>query len=136
VKKYIPILLILIILLSACTAQAASLTGSWKLVSYGPPDAMTAAVPDAEATLTFADDGRVTGSGGCNSLGGVYEVNGQTITFSNITSTLMACDDARMAQEGAVTRVLSGRAEFEIEDQTLTLVKDGITLVFAAAPTE
>jgi putative lipoprotein len=97
---------------------------------------MTAAVPDADATLTFSDDGTVTGSGGCNSLGGTYEADDKTVTFSEVTSTLMACDEARMTQEGAVTQVLSGTAQFEIKDQTLTLVNNGMTLVLTSVPAE
>ena len=134
-KKYIPFLLILIIL-TACTTRATSLIGTWKLVSYGPPDLMTAAIPDAEATLTFGEDGTVGGSGGCNSLGGEYEVTANTITFSDLTSTLMACEEPLMAQEGAVTQVLSGTADFELNDQTLTIVGDGMTLVFTSVPAQ
>lgn len=126
----------LIVMLSACTSQGSTLTGKWKLVSYGPPDSMTAAVPDSEATLTFDDDGTVGGSGGCNSLSGTYEVSDQTVTFSEMTSTLMACDEPRMTQEAAVTQVLSGSAQFEIKDQTLTIENDGMALVFTALPTE
>ncbi len=135
-KKYIPILLILGAMLSACTTQASSLNGKWKLVSYGPPDSMNAAVPDAEATLTFGDDGTVSGNGGCNSIGGTYEVSDEIVTFDNVVSTLMACDDPRMAQEGAVTHVLSGAAEFEVNDQTLTIRSNGTTLVFTSVPVE
>ena len=134
-KKYIPFLLILIIL-TACTTRATSLIGTWKLVSYGPPDSMTAAIPDADATLTFGEDGTVGGSGGCNSLGGEYEVTANTITFSDLTSTLMACEEPLMAQEGAVTQVLSGTADFELNDQTLTIVGDGMTLVFTSVPAQ
>ena len=134
-KKYIPFLLILIIL-TACTTRATSLIGTWKLVSYGPPDSMTAAIPDADATLTFGEDGTVDGSGGCNSLGGEYEVTANTITFSDLTSTLMACEEPLMAQEGAVTQVLSGTADFELNDQTLTIVGDGMTLVFTSVPAQ
>lgn len=119
-------------MVAACTTQAASLTGTWKLVSYGPLDSMTTAVPEAEAKLTFNDDGTVTGSGGCNSMGGAYAVNEEMVTFSDVTSTLMACDEPRMAQEGAVAQVLRGSAQFEIKDQTLTLVSGGTALVFTA----
>lgn len=132
-KKQIPLLMILIWTVAACTTQASSLTGTWKLVSYGPADSMTAALPDADAKLTFNDDGTVTGSGGCNSLGGMYEADDKTVTFSEMTSTLMACDEPRMAQESAVTQVLSGLAQFEIKDQTLTIVNAGTVLVFTAA---
>jgi len=132
-KKYLLILLIMSLVVSACTPQTSSLVGTWKLTAHGPTDALTPAVTDAEATLTFGDDGIVGGSGGCNSLGGIYEVNGSQITFSEITSTLMACEDPRMAQEAFVTQVLSGTAEFEIENNTLTLTNNDKVLVFTAA---
>jgi heat shock protein HslJ len=131
-KKYLLILLFMSLVVSACTPQAPSLVGTWKLTAYGPSGVLTPAVPDAEAILTFNDDGIVGGSGGCNSLGGKYEVNGSQITFSEITSTLMACEDPRMAQEAFVTQVLTGAAEFEIENNTLTLTNNDMVLVFTA----
>jgi heat shock protein HslJ len=136
VKKYTLFLLILTIILSACTSQADSLTGKWKLVSYGPTESMTSAVPDADATLTFAEDGTVSGNSGCNSLGGEYTVEGSQITFSALTTTLMACDEPRMEQEGVVTQVLNGTADYEIEDQTLTINHSGILLVFTSVSAE
>jgi heat shock protein HslJ len=134
-KKYVLCLLIFIMILSACASQDTGLIGNWKLTAYGPPDSVTPAVSDAEATLTFGD-GTVTGNSGCNSLGGEYEVDDDQITFGAITSTLMACDDARMAQESAVTQVMSGTADFEIEGQTLTITNNELVLVFSALPGE
>jgi len=92
---------------------------------------MMPAVEDADASLTFADDGTVSGSGGCNSLGGTYEVNGSEITFGQMTSTLMACDDARNAQESFVTQALTGTAQYEVKDQTLTITNGDKVLVFS-----
>lgn len=135
-KKFVPFVVILSFILVGCAKQTSSLTGTWQLVSYGPSDSMTAAVREADASLTFGADGTVTGSGGCNSLGGTYEVNEETITFSDVTSTLMACDEPRMAQEGAVTQVLSSVAQFEIDDQTLTISANGTSLMFTSVPGE
>jgi heat shock protein HslJ len=59
-------------------------------------------------------------------------VSGTQITFSDIISTLMACDDARMAQEGIVTKVLTGTAKYEIKDRTLTLTNGDTVLIFTA----
>jgi heat shock protein HslJ len=135
-KNYVTLLLFLSTIISACVPQpqqATSLVGTWKLTAYGPKDAATPAVPDVNASLTFSDDGTVGGSSGCNSLGGTYKVDGNEITFREITSTLMACDDARMAQEGAVTQVLSGTAQYEIENNVLTLTNKDMVLVFSAA---
>jgi heat shock protein HslJ len=135
VKKYLITLLIICLAISACTAKnegsAASLIGSWKLTSYSRADVLTPAVTDTEAGLTFKDDGTVTGSSGCNGLGGSYTVEDDKITFSEITSTLMACDDPRMAQEGAVHQVLTDTATFKIEGNTLTLTNNDVVLVLA-----
>jgi len=123
------------LLIAACTsAGSTSLVGTWRLVSYGPKDAPSPAVSDANASLTFGKDSSVGGSGGCNSLGGSYEVDGEQINFSEITMTLMACDDTRMAQEGVVTQVLTGTAQYEIEGNKLTLTNDDQVLVFTSAP--
>ena len=132
-KRYLLILLTLSLILSACASnKTAPLTGTWKLTSYGPKETPTPAATGAEATLTFDGTGNVTGNGGCNSLGGKYKVDGDQITFSDVTSTLMACDDERMAQEGAVTQVLSGTAGYEIKDDTLTLTNGDSVLIFSA----
>lgn len=132
-KRYLLILLMLSVLVSGCASkQAAPLQGTWKLSAYGPKESPTPAVTDAEATLTFDGKGNVTGSGGCNSLGGTYKIDGNKITFSEVISTLMACDDARMSQEGAVTQVLSGTADYTIKDSTLTLTNNDNVLIFAA----
>ncbi len=132
-KKYLPLLIIFIVVCSACTSQSGSsaLIGDWKLVAYGPVESMNPALSGAEATLTFGGDGTLTGNGGCNSLGGKYQVDKKEVSFSDVASTLMACEDARMNQESMVTQVLSGTAEFEIEDQTLAITNNGMVLVFS-----
>jgi len=133
-KRILFLLIFLSLFLSACGGgQAASLAGTWKLSAYGPKETPTPAVTGAEATLTFDKNGSVTGNGGCNSMGGSYKVDDHKITFSEIISTLMACDDARMAQEGAVAKVLSGTATYELKDNTLTLTNGDTVLIFASA---
>jgi len=132
-KRYVIFLLLLSVLLSGCAPkQAAPLEGTWKLTAYGPRETPTPAVTDTEATLTFDGKGNVTGNGGCNSLGGTYQIDANKITFREVVSTLMACDDARMAQEGAITQVLSGTAEYMIKDNTLTLTNADNVLIFVA----
>jgi heat shock protein HslJ len=135
VKKYLLALLLIVLVVSACTAKsggaASSLIGSWKLTSYSRADVLTPAVTDTEAGLTFKDDGTVTGNSGCNSLGGNYKVEGDQVTFDQIVSTLMACDEPRMAQEGAVQQVLTNTATYKIEGNTLTLTNNDVVLVLA-----
>lgn len=130
-KKYLLILFVFVLAISACTAEepAASLTGTWKLTAYGPGDAATPAVEDVEAGLTFNEDGTVTGNSGCNGLGGTYTVEGDQVTFGEIVSTLMACEDPRMTQEAAVHQVLTDTATYKIEGNTLTLTNNDMVLV-------
>ncbi len=74
-------------------SEPASLIGTWKLTSYGTADAVSSALADVEANLTFNEDGTVTGTSGCNEFGGSYTVEGDQITFEEIVSTLKLCDD-------------------------------------------
>jgi heat shock protein HslJ len=132
VKKSLLVLFILSLALSACASgsNSPSIVGTWKLTAYGPADSPTPAVADVDATLTFDADGKVGGSGGCNSLGGDYTVEGEQITFGPIISTMMACADPIMAQEGMVTQVMNESASYAIDGNTLTISRDGNILVF------
>jgi heat shock protein HslJ len=110
-------------------AVSTSLIGAWKLTAYGPADAPTPAVEGVDAGLTFNEDGTITGSSGCNGLGGDYTVEGDQITFGEFVSTLMACDDPIMTQEDAAHKVMTGTATYTIEGDTLTITKDSNVLV-------
>lgn len=125
------LLIIIGSILAACSVTAStSLTGTWKLISYGSPANPTPAAPNVETSLTFESGGMLGGNVGCNSFGGDYKVEGDAITFSSINSTLMACDEAIMQQEGAVFNVLVDTATFNIDDNTLTVTSaDGNSVV-------
>lgn len=134
-KKYLITLLLISLAISACSAQnggesPSSLIGSWKLVAYGPAGAPIPAVEGVGAGLTFNEDGTVTGTSGCNGLGGDYTVEGDQITFGEFVSTLMACDEPIMAQEEAAHKVMTGTATYKIEGNTLTITNTGMVLVF------
>jgi len=131
VKIYILTLLIISLAISACAAQEpASLTGAWILKSFGPASAPSPAVADSQAGITFNEDGSVNGNSGCNGFGGTYTVDGDQITFSEIVSTLILCDEPLMEQEETVHQVLTGTATYEIEGSTLTLTNNDLVLVF------
>ncbi|HQA80930.1 MAG TPA: META domain-containing protein, partial [Methanoregulaceae archaeon] len=44
-------------------------------------------------SIQFADDGKVSGNGGCNSYSGSYTVSGNSITMSGFATTLMYCGE-------------------------------------------
>jgi heat shock protein HslJ len=137
-KKYLLTLLLISLAVSACMAESpqgspqdsGSLIGSWKLTAHGPASAPVPAVEGVEAGLTFNEDGTVSGTSGCNGLGGDYTVEGNQITFGEFVSTLMACDDPIMAQEESAHKVMTGTATYEIEGDTLTITNNDNVLVF------
>lgn len=89
-----------------------------------------------EAYLELTDGQRLLGSGGCNTLNGGAAVDERalTITFSDIRTETMGCDEAHMRVERAVHRALRGRASFTIDSDTLLLTgPDGYLLHLRAA---
>ncbi len=132
---FLTILLLAGILLSACSGgTSASLTGTWKLVSYGSPDNPTPAAADVDTSIILGEDGTISGNVGCNSFSGDYKVDGDKITFGPISSTLMMCaDTATGDQETAVLNTLTGTVTFVIDGDTLTLTSaDGSSVIILA----
>lgn len=84
-----------------------------------------------EVTLEFVD-GRVQGRFGCDSGGGDYTVDGTTITFGPMTTTMVACDEPQAKVESHVLSVLDGDVEFVIEGGSLTLTKGDLALALSA----
>jgi heat shock protein HslJ len=77
---------------------------SWTVTSIaGAPT-----LPEARPTLTFAADGTVNGSSGCNQFSGAYRRDGASLSFGRIASTLMGCDGDRGRQETALLAALNG----------------------------
>ncbi len=91
-------------------------------MSFGKTGAETPVIQDSAITLEFAENNQVGGSGGCNSYGAKVEVQGKTLTISEIVSTLMACvDDQVMEQETQYFTALQGASNFEISGDNLTI---------------
>jgi heat shock protein HslJ len=114
-----------VIVLAACASgrTAPSLSNSdWKLVSYGLISNQTTATEGIDTSLKFGADGQVNGNMGCNSFGGEYTQKDDQITFGALASTLMACPEPQMSQEGTSFAILTGSVNFTIDGDTLTIV--------------
>ncbi len=72
---------------------------NWRLVSFGPAGSEENIVSGTRPTLNFGDDGRASGSTGCNSFSGTYTVRGDTISFGRMISTKRACLDQKANQQ-------------------------------------
>lgn len=122
------ILLILVALASvACTSSSEdsgdSLIGSvWILTDLGGARPL----PGTTVFLIFNEDGSVNGSDGCNNIGRTYEVDGNTISFSEMgPTTLMACPETTNAQAMAFQTALDNSAEFAVSEGELILKDAG-----------
>lgn len=126
-----------VLLLSACTSASPSavpspdsvttLTGTaWVLDTVGGKPA----VESTTSTARFADDGTVSGSGGCNRFSGPFSTNGNAIKVGDLASTMMACTDDIMAQESGFLAALGSASTFSVDAGILTLSdRDGAGLV-------
>lgn len=77
---------------------------SWTIVTI---DQMPT-LPGIPTALRFAD-GNVSGSGGCNNIGGSYSVKGSDLIFGALVTTKMACAETQMTQEAKLLSLLSGK---------------------------
>ena len=116
-KKFVIGLLIIFALAACASGSSASLQGQWKLVSYN----QTPAAPDVETNIEFNSEGRMSGNVGCNSFGGDYTIDGETIKFGPVMSTMMACIGPVGDQEAATLQALQEKAGFMLEGNTLTI---------------
>jgi heat shock protein HslJ len=125
--------LLALLILSACSSgNSASVTGTWKLVSYGPASSQTPAAADVDTSIEFKD-GQVNGTVGCNGFGGDYKVDGDRLTFGPIMSTMMFCEGPVGDQEMGTLMVLKESATFVLDGDTLTITSgDGSSVVVLA----
>jgi heat shock protein HslJ len=90
---------------------------TWRLVSIDgqPPLAGT------EPTITF-EAGQVSGTTGCNSFFGSYQVNGSNISVGVLGSTAMACEPPLSEQEARIIERVGAAEAIELADGELQLV--------------
>ncbi|MGI8928644.1 MAG: META domain-containing protein [Candidatus Limnocylindrales bacterium] len=106
---------------------------TWTLSSLITGEAVSSVPMGVTATITFHEDGRVDIQPGCNSGGGNYTVDGDTITFTDLITTEMACMGGGGQVEAAVLAVLESHAiTYAIDAGSLTLMAGNIGLQFTA----
>jgi heat shock protein HslJ len=120
--KKIPCLFwIFVFMLTACAGGDVGLQGTtWELVKMGD------ALPVAGTTVTIMfEDGTASGSAGCNSYSGGYSLDGDSLAFGEIASTLMACmEPGVMEQESAYLVFLQQATSHAILDGFLYIYRD------------
>jgi heat shock protein HslJ len=101
------------------------LGGEWVCVTIGGKAAGGGRAP----TLTFGDDGRVTGFSGVNRFSTDYTSARGVVRFGQLVSTKMASDPDRMALERSFLEALTKVDSFSVEAGLLRLQQGKETLV-------
>jgi heat shock protein HslJ len=81
-------------------------------------------------SVTFSEDGRLSGNASCNQFGADYRLTGEGLEISKGMSSMMACEDAVMQQEQSFLELLGAISRFSIPgDGALVLhSNDGRTI--------
>ncbi len=118
----------------AYAGEAVALEGpAWQLIAFGVEDMIIYQPEVAVITATFAD-GQLTGSAGCNSYGGEYTIDGNTLLLSPVVATRMAClDEGVMAAENAYFTALASAGAYAVDGNLLTITYAAGQLTFMAA---
>ncbi|MBK7107154.1 MAG: copper resistance protein NlpE N-terminal domain-containing protein [Ignavibacteriae bacterium] len=94
----------------------------WKLIELNGKRIQWKENQQKELHFILKMDNKIIGFGGCNSFSGNYELkDGNRISFTNIASTLMACEN--METESQFFKVLNTSDNFNFRNDTLTLNK-------------
>jgi copper homeostasis protein (lipoprotein) len=92
----------------------------WKVVRLRGRSVTVAEGQREPHLVLHTEDGRLSGSGGCNRLMGTYEVRGDTLQFGAVATTMMACPEG-MEQEQRLLEALAEVVTFRLEGVHLEL---------------
>lgn len=112
--------------LPAPTGGSALAGGEWKVTEIGG----VPVIADVPVTIEFKE-GRVFGAGSCNRFTGGYEAGAKfEIKLGMMASTMMACADGQMAQEGKYLALLAEISSYSIDSTGALILKapDGRTI--------
>lgn len=85
-----------------------------------------------QASVEFAPEDRISGSGGCNRFFGVYEAADGAIDVRALGRTEMACESPLMTQENAILAVLESAERYDRQgDRLVITAEDGRNIVLA-----
>jgi heat shock protein HslJ len=88
-------------------------------------------VEGSTITLTFSAD-MVSANAGCNTMNGGYTIADGVLTVAGGASTMIACDEALMAQDTWLAGFLAAGVDATIDGDTLTLAGEDTTMTLAA----
>jgi len=104
--------------------KATSLTDTyWKLIELDGNKVEIASTQQREVRITLASEGaRVNGFSGCNRFMGGYDQDGNSLKFTQMAGTMMACEAPLMELESQVLKMLSVTTSYRIDNGQLNLL--------------
>lgn len=110
--------------------------GSWLLIAFAQDGEQTPVIEGTSITAVFDADGRIGGSGGCNSYGGTFSTAEGSLTLDGLFSTERAClGEGIMEQERAYFDALQAATRYSIARNALVIESgDGGQLIFTFVP--
>jgi putative lipoprotein len=115
------------LMLTRAGSQAQGAPGALWGTSWRLEDLAAAGVVDqSQATLEFPQEGKVIGNASCNRFFGSVQVSGDSIAFSRMGATRMAClSEATMTQEAAYLKALESAERYTIDGSSLLIYSKG-----------
>lgn len=110
--------------LTMAASEPVTLTGTtWSAMSVNNGrQAVTTLVAGTQITAVFAEDGKLTGSAGCNNYMTTFTVDGESITIQPPASTRKMCPgEGIMEQESAYLNMLPQVASYRLSGHKLEL---------------
>ena len=104
--------------------EEASLLGDWEVTAFHRGDAVSSPLPGTKITASFADDGSLTGSSGCNTYRTSFTLDRASIQIEQPAGTQKACAEpvGVMDQEAAYLAELPTAASFRLDGASLSLL--------------
>jgi heat shock protein HslJ len=107
----------------------------WEVTGYNNGrQAVVGPKTGTRLTLAF-QDGRVSGSSGCNRFHGEFKVDGNALRVGPLATTRMACDESVMTQEQEFLRALESATKWDVVRGMLDVHRADGERVLTASPT-
>jgi Heat shock protein len=91
----------------------------WQLAEIGSPGNAQAIPSDIDISIKL-EEGRLSGRGGCNNIGGSYSLNKDKLQFGQVMTTKMFCENA-MQWETRFLQFLGKSQSYAIKGETLEI---------------
>ena len=113
----------------------ASVAGEWTVTAFRMPGSVSSPIVGTELTAAFGDDGKLSGTAGCNPYTTTYRAERGTIEIAAPGSGRMACETPKgvMEQERAYLDALPAAATYEVGGSNLKLLAADGTIVATLA---